>query len=507
MENNVTEKEENLLNEKSINNIEDSHDFNENIINKDALKRNNSIFEILEMEDIKEDSKDLKKKDKVKMPSLLKMKSIGTSKPISFWDTVKGKINNIKNKIKFNCNMFSGGNNVNNLNKKLGKAIQIFDEKYLDHEKLIDRLKNIPWFSYRKNFDVIEQKGKIFNTDAGWGCILRSTQMILAEGLCRLNSIDNLNDFIKKYFAYFYDNKIPLKYMFKSEINSLSSEKIKGLENMSYRYNNLKKEYITPPYSIRNFIKVESYEKNGLKAGDWFSNTTTIKLISFINKDMFENNDCDFKIINFPEQTIYIEEIINNCFEEEKVNEINNRNEKENLSVNDFLKEKNINDDIENKNFMFNEKKYILKYKFIIFVSIRHGLRKLNEEAYDKILKVFDIPTNIGIIGGYNTKAYYFIGRCDNKIIYLDPHYVQEAISLEKIGNNEVIETYIPRDILYISIKEVSPTLSIGFAIKDMRSFKNLMKILMSQIFYFKEREIHRAKTFSLFEVRDFKKK
>jgi len=35
---------------------------------------------------------------------------------------------------------------------------------------------------------------------------------------------------------------------------------------------------------------------------------------------MFENNDCDSKIIDFPKQVIYIEKIINNCFEEEKVN-------------------------------------------------------------------------------------------------------------------------------------------------------------------------------------------
>jgi len=137
---------------------------------------------------------------------------------------------------------------------------------------------------------------------------------------------------------------------------------------MSDRYNDIKKEYITSPYSIRNLIKVESYEPKGLKAGEWFNNTNTIKLFSFINKDMFENNDCDFKIIDFPKQVIHIEELINNCFEEEKVNKMNNaKNVKGNLSVNDILKEKNINDDIEDKSFIFNEKKYIFKNKFIIF--------------------------------------------------------------------------------------------------------------------------------------------
>ena len=516
---------ENLLKENSRNNniIEDSHDFNEDIINKKHLKRNISIFEIIEIGDIKDDLREKKEEDKVKIPSLLKMKTIGASKPIPFWETVKGKINNFKNKIIFNYNIFSGGYNANELNKKLGKAIQIFDEKYLDHEKFINKLKNIPWFSYRKDFDIIEQNDKIFSTDAGWGCMLRSSQMILAQGLCKLSSIDNLNDFINKYFAYFYDNKIPIKYMCKSDINKdkenlintykakfsfeyISLEKIKGLENMSDRYKDIKKEYITSPYSIRNLIKVESYEPKGLKAGDWFSNTTTLKLFSFINKDMFENNDCDFKIINFPKQVIYIEEMISNCFEEEIVNEINIKNENENLSVNDIVTEKNINDDIENRIFIFNRKKFILKNKFIIFVSIRQGTNKLNVEVYDKILKVFDIPTNIGIIGGNNTKAYYFIGKCDNNIIFLDPHYVQKTIPLEKIGTNETIESYIPRDIYYIPIDEVSPALSIGFAIKDMKSFKNLMQKLMSKDYYFKEGEFPGTNEFPLFEVRNCKK-
>jgi hypothetical protein len=136
---------------------------------------------------------------------------------ISFWKELKLKLNNLKHKIIFNHNIFTTSNKITNLSNKVTKDIQIFDEKFTDHDKLINRLKNIPWFSYRENFQQIKQKEIIYTSDSGWGCMLRSAQMIFAQGLCKLSSINNLNDFINQYMSYFYDNKIPIKYLNKFE--------------------------------------------------------------------------------------------------------------------------------------------------------------------------------------------------------------------------------------------------------------------------------------------------
>jgi hypothetical protein len=447
--------------------------------------------------------------------SLSKLKSICSIKPISFWEAIKLKINNIKNQIIFNYNIFCGESNLNNCNIIESKnTIQIFDEKYTTHEKLMDRLKNIPWLSYRKDFDQIEENGNIFTSDAGWGCMLRTSQMILAEGLCKISSINNLNDFINQYFAYFYDNKIPMKFMCKNNLNNenfsksvedkennlfdgfeiidkkndylisfinLTSEIINGLENMSER--NKYKEYLTPPYSIRNFLKVQKHvNKNGKKAGEWFSNYDATRLIYTINKDMNKHNDCDFKVLNFNEGIIYIEDIINNCFEEKKIIETNT--EFEILSLCNFETIEKINNNVENKNYFFNDKKYIFKHKFIMFVSVRHGLYSIDEGMTNEVLKIFDIPTNIGFIGGKRSRAFYFIGKSTTNLIFLDPHYIQETIPLQKLGTNYVIESYIPNDIYYMPINDLSPSFTIGFAIKDMKNFKNLMKKLTSPDFF-----------------------
>ena len=460
--------------------------------------------------------------------------SSGNNKTLSFWQMVKLKLNDIKNHLIFNYNIFSTQNTLVDISQTLSKEIQIFDIKYLKQEELLNKLKNIPWFSYRENFEQIkEDENIVYTSDAGWGCMFRASQMILAQGLFKLYNLKNLYEFINQFFAYFYDNKIPIKFMCKpqkekKEQNNkeednknifesfeiiekenklfdlsfidLSSEMIHGLENMSERKSN--SEYIIPPFSIRNLIKFEKYSnKFGKKLGEWFSNYDTIRLICTINKRMNSHKDCNFKVLNFNEGVIKINEIINNCLEE--FEEDKDLSDFEILSLSSIECADIVNNNLENDKYIFNKKKYIFKNKFILFVSVRHGLYTLEEDYYDEVLKVFDIETNIGMIGGKNTRAFYFIGKCGNNLIFLDPHYVQQTLTLKQIGTIDVQDTYIPNDIFYMNVEELSPSFSIGFAVNDMKNFKKLMKKLTSKD-YFITKDKRNINNIYLFEVKDF---
>ena len=460
--------------------------------------------------------------------------SSGNNKTLSFWQMVKLKLNDIKNHLIFNYNIFSTQNTLVDISQTLSKEIQIFDIKYLKQEELLNKLKNIPWFSYRENFEQIkEDENIVYTSDAGWGCMFRASQMILAQGLFKLYNLKNLYEFINQFFAYFYDNKIPIKFMCKprkekQEKNNkeednknifesfeiiekenklfdlsfidLSSEMIHGLENMSERKSN--SEYIIPPFSIRNLIKFEKYSnKFGKKLGEWFSNYDTIRLICTINKRMNSHKDCNFKVLNFNEGVIKINEIINNCLEE--FEEDKDLSDFEILSLSSIECADIVNNNLENDKYIFNKKKYIFKHNFILFVSVRHGLYTLEEDYYDEVLKVFDIETNIGMIGGKNTRAFYFIGKCGNNLIFLDPHYVQQTLTLKQIGTIDVQDTYIPNDIFYMNVEELSPSFSIGFAVNDMKNFKKLMKKLTSKD-YFITKDKRNINNIYLFEVKDF---
>ena len=489
-------------------------------------------------------------------PSDKEMRTSDIINNISIWEAIKQQLSNFKNQIIFNFNIFTGLKNFNLNSQDLPEKIQIFDEKYSKQdEKLINLLKNIHWFSYRKDFYQIKEKDVIYTSDAGWGCMLRASQMILSQGLCKLFSIKDLPTFINEFFSYFYDNKIPVKLLSKSknEVDGSKSETfikkeekkidkkddlyndflivndsskecrnsfveitmelMKGLEHMTNRNKN--NNYITSPYSLRNYIKKQKeISPNGKKVGQWFSNYDVIKLITKINEEMFSNEDCDFKVINFDEGTVYIEDIIKECFEEEEEKENQNKIEDSkgfevvsmsNIQKKDILFEEHINKNYKSKLYIFDDKRYKLKHKFLLFISVRHGLYNLDEDIFDDILKIFDIKTNIGLIGGKSSRAFYFIGRCGKNLLFLDPHYVQPTIPLTLFGTDSLPESYRPNNIYYMPINELSPSFSIGFAIKDMENFKMLMEKMKSSDYFIDQtirKNVGPRRTY-LFQVKD----
>ena len=555
-------KNEIILNDSGNKNfIYNENEENDKINNINKCNSYNSVFSFANV--TRKDFNNINFNNNInnnKIEEKIRASELNDNNEISIWETIKQQLENVKNHIVFNFNIFSGLNNLDLSDEKLPKNIQIFDEKFSKQdEKLINVLQNIPWFSYRKNFNQIKDKENIFTTDAGWGCMIRASQMILAQGIYKLFSIKNLNEFFNEFITFFYDNKIPLKLLVKKNKNSnkdintkkenkkqenknnkikeetfndflivditrehrlsfvdITKEMVQELENLSKQENN-NQNLVTPPFSLRNIIKTQNkINPNGKKVGEWFSNYDLIKIITKINKQMIKQQDCDFKVINFENETIYIEDLIKECFEEvetqgfeylSKSDFSDCKNIKENFNINEtILNEEVINKNIKNEFYVFNKKRYTLKQKFIIFISVRHGLHNLNEDLFNEVLKIFDIKTNIGLIGGKNSRAFYFIGKCENNLIFLDPHYVQQTIPLNILGTNQIGESYKPNDIYYMDISELSPSFSIGFAIKDIKDFKLFMEKMTSED-YFIDQNIYNSlgkKSNYLFMVKNF---
>ena len=214
--------------------------------------------------------------------------------------------------------------------------MHIFNECYKEQSiQLYDRLYNLIWFSYRTNFENYEINNENIITDAGWGCMIRTGQMIIAQAIQKLFNVKNLEDFISKFIFLFLDNEIDSEYLCQIENDngkkSLSFNSfvkfgnefiIHGFEEIINKNPNLNKIY--PPFSLKTILTIPSKAKKN--PGEWFSNYDIIDKFYQINRFYHPFNyfsDKKVEIFNFSD-AIIIEKIIKKCFEECECNCISN---------------------------------------------------------------------------------------------------------------------------------------------------------------------------------------
>lgn len=68
----------------------------------------------------------------------------------------------------------------------------------------------------------------------------------------------------------------------------------------------------------------------------------------------------------------------------------------------------------------------------LIIINTRLAIKKIPEETYTEITKMFQIPQMIGILGGKGQFGLYFVGHQKDSLILLDPHNNQETVSTEE---------------------------------------------------------------------------
>ena len=342
-----------------------------------------------------------------------------------------------------------------NLNKIKNEEYQIFNKlyKFENKEKLIYNFGKIIYFSYKKNFpEIFNLKGKKFTCDSGWGCMIRCSQMILARGLYKYFKRIG---FSTKYSLihsteFFLENPFPFEKMPDNFINMMNYFLQIWYEN--HKNENIFIQSIYPPFSIKNICLVGRICNKDV--GEWFSDVNMCFIFKLINENfqLLKN----LKIFTF-QSYIKLNDIINEC----------------------FVKECNLfqqNDFIENKG-----EKYYFQKTGIIFVSIRIGINVVSEEYYKSLRELFLCKYCLGIIGGKERLAYYFIGY-DNKgnLLYLDPHNTNE--SQIKFDENVLIQNYLIKNIYSIPINKITSAFTIGFYFRNGKEFMELVNFLENYV-------------------------
>ena len=399
----------------------------------------------------------------------------------SKWFSFKSYMKNASDTFKFNylSRSFKTKYPENTKLQIYNNQFDLTDEN--ERDKFENFLKNIIYFSYRKNYPNQKsyKTNENFNSDCGWGCMIRSSQMIFAKAIYEIikyggedishSLFDTICCFIEYPFNVSETPPILSKYKKKIEdlfTNKKKNEKLKnenenkeiiekkekneteiGIKNDIISNNRNKKIIgIYPPFSIKNICSIGEIVNKS--CGEWFSDANMPLIFKIINNNykIIDN----LEIINF-QTTIIIDKILKKCFKEIS---LNNKNFKENNS------------------FLFENKKYqFIKYG-LIFVSVRIGINSIDKVYYESIKNLFNCKECLGFIGGKSYKASYFIGHDDNNILYLDPHHAQDSVIPPL--NSEKIQSYLNKTIFQLSFEKLQPAFTIAFLFRDLNEFKDL---------------------------------
>uniref|UniRef100_UPI00398ED032 cysteine protease ATG4D-like isoform X2 n=1 Tax=Pristiophorus japonicus TaxID=55135 RepID=UPI00398ED032 len=325
------------------------------------------------------------------------------------------------------------------------------------------------WLTYRREFPQLE--GSALTTDCGWGCMLRSGQMLLAQGLLvhllsrnwtwpdallsleseaepRSPSRSNTANWptFSEVLGSPLDRSRSLR---ESHRAAVPETRARRRDNIAqYRTDKEEMEHRKmiswfgdhpkAPFGVHQLV---GYGKSsGKKAGDWYGPSIVAHIIKRAVEKVEDSEYLNLTVYVAQDCTVYKGDVLNLC-------EIR-------------LKAGTVPD---------------LDWKsIIILVPVRLGGETLNPVYMQCVKEILKLECCIGIIGGRPKHSLYFIGFQDDFLLYLDPHYCQPVVDVTK--RDFPLESFHCISPRKLSFSKMDPSCTIGFYAKTKEDFENLCK-------------------------------
>lgn len=274
------------------------------------------------------------------------------------------------------------------------------------------------WLTYRREFPILN--GSNFTTDCGWGCMLRSGQMMLAQAL--------VCHFLGREWRWQPDQPLETEQQRTDEYT----------HRMIIKWFGDQPERISP-FSIHTLVSLGAL--SGKRAGDWYGPSSVAHLLSQAVERASERHSVFNNLAVYVAQdcAVYLQDVETVCQTPDG------------------------------------------KWKsLILFVPLRLGADKLNPVYASCLTHLLTLDTCIGVIGGRPRHSLYFIGFQEDKLINLDPHYCQETVDVLK--HNFPLTSFhctSPRKMLVL---KMDPSCCVGFYFHDRAQFTNFMEIAPSYL-------------------------
>ena len=372
---------------------------------------------------------------------------------LNFKDLIKYKLFNFNFNKTFNPQNYS---TVHFLYKIINPT---YEKGMIAYKKNINKILLMTYRSkYRRQINV---KTKYeYSSDCGWGCMIRSSQMIFARMIYKIFKHIYKNQYNSETITisiipYFMDDYLLLSEIKESDyiilgldpyIEQLKKYLREKIEKNQYKEFHLKA--IDPPFSIQKICTIG--ELFGRTCGEWFSDFELPKIYEIINSTF--NIIPNLSIMHF-NSNIEISTLLENCFEKDI------EDKDQNIFINNCY--------INNK-----KDKYKFKKMGAIFVSVRLGVSKISPEYYPSIKRLFDCKQFLGFIGGKADSASYFFGFCGDNLLYLDPHINQEC---QSFLDEKTKGTYMNKTVFELNFNSLQCAFTIGFLFRTLYEFTQLL--------------------------------
>ncbi|XP_043913144.1 cysteine protease ATG4A [Protopterus annectens] len=288
------------------------------------------------------------------------------------------------------------------------------------------------WFTYRKKFSPIGGTGP--SSDAGWGCMLRCGQMILAQTLvcCHLG----------REWRWEKDKRQPEPY---SRILKCFLDRKDSC------------------YSIHQMAQMGVGE--GKSVGEWFGPNTVAQVLKKLA--LFDEWNTLAVYVSM-DNTIVIEDIKKLC----KIHHKNKNSTTDTSAQAGAFSYNHIHLHKSRTGRSHAASGYHSIWKpLLLLVPLRLGINHINPVYIESLKECFKMPQSLGVLGGKPNNAYYFIGFVGDELIYLDPHSTQSAIDPESSKVVDDVSYHCQRIPQRMKIVNLDPSVALGFFCKDEKEF------------------------------------
>ncbi|XP_053549642.1 cysteine protease ATG4C [Bombina bombina] len=303
------------------------------------------------------------------------------------------------------------------------------------------------WLTYREEFPQID--GSSWTTDCGWGCTLRTGQMLLAQGL--------LLHFLGRDWTWAFDNPVADSFTtdaakivgpsFIENSDSNHSNKPLTCQNSGVKsdaerwHRKIISWFADCPQAYFGLHQLVKLGKNaGKVAGDWYGPAVVSHLL---RKAIDEASDPELQGL-----TIYVAQ---DC------------------TI--------YNADVYDKQCSSDAEKAVL-----LFIPVRLGGERTNVDYWEIVKGCLSLDYCVGIIGGKPKQSYYFVGFQDDSLIYMDPHYCQCFVDVSI--KDFPLESFHCPSPKKMSFKKMDPSCTFGFYCRTPKEFEKaaeeLTKVLKS---------------------------